>query len=157
MTDKIPLKDQLAAIDTKNKDWWNTLDEESRNKMSMWTMMRFCSSTSSRVKEINEHYLVMTNELVNVNFNDLRHHPELQFALMTTVGLGTKQYHQWIPPGKRKSLKNVNKNMYELILKLNPELNDEEIALVINSMDKEEKIEFLEDAGIEKKKVKDYL
>ena len=48
--------------------------------------MRYTSSAGD--KNFTEHYLEWTNEVVNVHFNKLRQHPELQFKLLQLVGLG---------------------------------------------------------------------
>ena len=63
--------------------------------------MRYCSSVKNNVKDIEEHYLEFTNEIVNVHFNTLRHHPELQFKLMQAIGIGKQMYHPWIVSQKR--------------------------------------------------------
>ena len=62
--------------------------------------MRYASSVDGPI--FRDHYLEMVNDLVNVNFNDLTKHKELQWLLISLCGIGKKQFHPWIKPGKRK-------------------------------------------------------
>jgi hypothetical protein len=151
------IKEEMAAIDRRRFNWYLNLTDEERKSLSMWVLMRYCSSTSNRVHEINEHYLTMTNELVNVHFNDLRLHPELQMRLMQCVGIGTDQFHNWIKPGKRSKTAKGNAKLHEFFLGLNPHMNDSEITFLIGSMTEAEIKAMLEDAGTPKDKVKDYF
>lgn len=151
------IKEEMAAIDRRRFDWYPNLSEEDRKSLSMWVLMRYCSSTGNRVHEINEHYLTMTNELVNAHFNDLRNHPELQMRLMQCVGIGTDQFHNWIKPGKRSKTAKGNALLHEFFLNMYPHLNDSELAFLIGKMAEDEIRELLEDAGVPKNKVKDYF
>lgn len=147
----------MSAIDRRKFDWYNSLTDEERKGLSMWVLMRYCSSTGSKVNEINEHYLTMTNELVNVHFNDLRHHPELQMRLMQCVGIGTNQFHPWIKPMKKKSDNASNKLLFQFYLDQYPHLDGDEINMLIDSMTQEEIVQELEGYGYSDKDIKAYL
>lgn len=151
------IKQEMAAIDRRNFDWYENLSDDERKSLSMWVLMRYCSSTSSNISDINEHYLTMTNELVNVNFNDLRHHPELQMRLMQCVGIGSDQFHPWINPMKRKKSKKGNAKLESFLLELYPTLKDDEMSLLIETLGDDKIRDMLEDAGIEKKKIREYI
>ena len=96
----ISLKDGCLAIDKRNKTFYNSLDTEQQKKFSIWLYMRYASSVDDPI--FRDHYLEMVNDLVNVNFNDLTKHKELQWLLISLCGIGKKQFHPWIKPGKRK-------------------------------------------------------
>ncbi|SVC32082.1 uncharacterized protein METZ01_LOCUS284936, partial [marine metagenome] len=96
----VPLKDVCLAIDKRNKTFYNNLDAEQQKKFSAWLYMRYASSVDGPI--FRDHYLEMVNDLVNVNFNDLTKHKELQWLLISLCGIGKKQFHPWIKPGKRK-------------------------------------------------------
>lgn len=147
----VTITQQMHAIDTKNRKMWDKLTDKERN---MWLTMRWTSATKSPVKEINEYYLTMTNSLVNVHFNDLRHHPELQYLLLQVVGIGTKQRHDWIPPGK-KGKTTHNKKFLNLLMNNNPLWNEEEAMMFLNGMSPAEKEQYLVDNGIDR--TKDFL
>ncbi len=118
----------MAAIDRKDRTWWNSLTDEEKKKVSPWVLMRYASSVKHDITGFEEHYLEFINELVNVHFNTVRHHPELQIQLMQVVGLGKNQFHPWIAPGKRgKSDKNV-----KIMAAHYPHLNDDELNIFIS-------------------------
>ena len=82
----VPLKDVCLAIDKRNKKFYNSLDDEQQKKFSTWLYMRYASSVDSPI--FRDHYLQMVNDLVNVNFSDLKNHIELQWLLMSLCGIG---------------------------------------------------------------------
>ena len=73
---KLTIKNEMSAIDTKNRTWYGTLTDDEKKKVGIWVLMRYLSSVKNNVKDIEEHYMEFTNEIVNVHFNTLRHHPE---------------------------------------------------------------------------------
>lgn len=152
------IKEEMAAIDKRNFNWYASLSEEEHKKLSMWVLMRYASSTASNITEINEHYLTIVNDSVNVNFNDLRMHPELQWRLMQLAGVGTAQYHNWIPAMKQKrdSMAASNK-LLAFYQELNPFLNDTELGIMIGQLSKEEIKEELTAHGIVPKKIKEMM
>lgn len=149
----------MRAVDKREMDWWDTLSEEEQIKLgkTMFVFMRYVSSVSSNVVEINEHYLLQANDKGNVYFNLVRHHPQLQHRLLQAAGIGTNQNHQWIKPPKQKKKKKTNSKLFNFYLEMYPHFNDDEIAFVIANTSKEEITTMLEDAGIEKKKIKEYF
>ena len=151
------IKQEMAALDRRDFKWYASLSEEDQKALSMWVLMRYASAVDSRVDGISHHYLMMVNDIVNVHFNALRKHPELQWRLMQICALGTTQMHPWIKPGKRKGQVKGNAKMVKFYLGLYPHLSDDEVEWVLTNMSKEDKTELLEGAGIEKKKIKDYL
>ena len=155
---KLSIQNEMKAIDTRNFKWWDSLtdEEEAKFAKTMWILQRYVSSCDSKVIEIQHHYLVMTNELVNVHFSTLKHHPQLQHRLMQALGVGTTQYHTWIPPGKRIATK-LNKKLFNWYLKLYPHLNNDEIEFVLLNTSKEELTVMLQGAGMDKKQIREHL
>lgn len=151
------IKEEMSALDKRQFEWYSNLSDEDKSSLSMWVLMRYASSVDGGIPDISYHYLMMINDIVNVHFNALRKHPELQWRLMQVCAIGTSQKHTWIKPGKRKGQVKGNAKMFEFYLDLYPHLNDDEIEWALTQMSKEDKIELLEGAGIEKKKIKDYL
>ena len=115
--------------------------------------MRYTSSTKHDIKDIEEHYLLYTNELVNVHFNTLRHHPQLQFQLLQALGLGKQMYHPWIAPGK----KGTETKLFKFLKQHYDNYNDDELEMYISHHDKDELQELLQDFGLEKKEIKALL
>lgn len=149
---KLPLKQQLDAIDKKKRGWYSSLSDDEQKQISPWVLMRYISSSDS-VNELNEYFLEMVNSIVNVQFNTLRHHPELQMQLLQAIGLGRSMYHPWIAPGKRGEQSKLN----TIISNLYPNLNDEEVDLLIKNSTPEELSDTLDQLGYDKKEIKKIL
>jgi hypothetical protein len=148
------IKEEMAALDRRNFSWYDNLSEDDQKSLSMWVLMRYASSTSSNVAEINEHYLTMANELVNVHFNDMRHHPALQWRLMQCAGIGTNQFHNWIKPMKKKKDTSSNSRLFTFYETKFPHLNDVEIEMMIGLHSEAELTEFLLEHGLSAKEIK---
>ena len=146
---KLNIKEEMRAIDAKDRAWWESLTEEEKKKIGIWLLMRYTSNAGD--KQFTEHYLDWTNEVVNVHFNKLRKHPQLQFQLMQLVGLGKSTFHPWIPPGKGMK-KNKIQNW---VIENYNHLNDDEVEIFISTKTKEEFIELFEEYGMTKKQIKE--
>jgi hypothetical protein len=128
MVDKLSIKEEMRAIDCRDTGWWDSLTEEEQQKVSPWVLMRYTSACDTNHDSIRDHYLTMTNELVNVQFNTLRHHPQLQHRLLQVVGIGKSQYHPWLAPGKREKKNRVA----DWLLTMYPGLNDDELDILLS-------------------------
>ena len=89
----LPLKEVMAALDKKDKGWYNRLSPEKRKAFSTWMMMSYASSVQGRNAA---NFLFMVNELVNKDFEDIYKHPELQWLLMSACGTGKVEFHPYI-------------------------------------------------------------
>jgi len=146
----IPLPEVLRAIDTKDRDWYNRLDDEKKKKFSPWMMMRYCSSVEGPMADF---YLDMTNELVNKNFSDLgSKHKELQWLLMTAVGVGSTQRHAYVKPANSRKKKD---RVGEWLSEQFPHLKSDEINLLQEINTKEELKEFARSHGMDNKDIKE--
>lgn len=146
---KLNIKEEMRAIDAKDRAWWDSLTEEEKKKIGIWLLMRYTSNAGD--KQFTEHYLDWTNEVVNVHFNKLRKHPQLQFQLMQLVGLGKSTFHPWIPPGKGMKKNKIQKWVIENY----NHLNDDEVEIFISTKTKEDFIELFEEYGMDKKQIKE--
>jgi hypothetical protein len=150
MVDKLSIKEEMRVIDTRDREWWDTLTAEEREKFgkAMWTQMRWASS----VKGSNAaQYLMLVNEFTNVHFNTLRHHPRLQHQLLQLAGAGKPQYHEWINPGKRGKINKLLTWLQEEF----PEYNDDELDLLVSTTEKQVFVDRMEEQGMSKKEIKD--
>jgi len=154
---KLSIKEEMRVIDQRDFDWYDSLTEEERKKLSLYVLMRYTSSTGSNVHEINEHYLTTVNDAVNVHFSQFAKHPKLQHRLLQLAGIGSNQFHPWIAPGKRKKSKQGNAKLQDFYTTLFPHLKDDEIVIALDAMSKDEIKDMLEEAGIPKERVKDYF
>jgi len=147
MASKIPLQQMLQAVDRGDKEFYSNLTDEQKKDFSPWLAMRFASSC----KDNAEHYLLMVNDFVNADFGTMYNHPELQWKLIALCGIGYKQFHPWIKPGKKKG---KNKIQAE-ISKLHPNMRYDELDLFESLNTKADLKNMFKDAGYPDKEIKD--
>ena len=147
----IPVQSVMGAIDTRNADFWDSLTEEQQKKFSAWIYMRYASACDSKIPEISQHYLRMINDFVNVGFNDLRHHPQLQLQLLCLAGIGKKQYHPWTKPPKGAKKDKLTTWISEVF----PHLKNDEIELFKSMNTEQDYKQLAEDLGYTDKQIKE--
>lgn len=152
MTDyKLPLKRIMAAIDKKDKNFFNKLNDEERKelKSKLWMMMRYGSSAQGAVAA---HYIYMINELVNRDFTVFTKHPEFQWMLLATCGSGRFEFHPYIKPPN--SLKRRDK-VTDFVLQLYPHMKSDDIELFLKLNSKEDLKQLARDYDYDDKQIKD--
>jgi hypothetical protein len=154
MATKAPMLDMfkrvLPALDTRNKKLYENLSEEEMKGFSPWLVQRYLSSAESANNAIIEHYLIMTNEIVNVNFSEVKD-PEMTWKLMSMVGIGKSLKHPYIAPGGGKRKK---KNAFRTWLREQyPHLDDQELDIWIDNLDKKSAKDMLEQYHVKDKDV----
>jgi hypothetical protein len=99
--DKLSIQNEMACFDRKDRDFYNSLTDEERKKFSNYLMIRWGSSVQGS-RDLQEFYVIATNERLNKHFFAINKHPKLQWLCATTVspGMGTHR-HQWISPKKK--------------------------------------------------------
>ena len=73
---KLPIKDILAAIDMNAKSVWKELSDEERKQVSFWLLNRYISAVQGSREEM-ELAVFKTNEYYNKNFFTLQKHKKL--------------------------------------------------------------------------------
>lgn len=154
MATKAPMLDMfkrvLPALDTRNKALYENLSEEEMKGFSPWLVQRYLSSAESANNAIIEHYLIMTNDIVNVNFSEVKD-PEMTWKLMSMVGIGKSLKHPYIAPGGGKRKK---KNAFKTWLREQyPHLDDQELDIWISNLDKKSAKDMLEQYHVKDKDV----
>jgi len=144
----IPMKDMMKAIDVNDFDFYSRLDAEHKKAFSPWIVMKCASSASSNAAY---HYLLMVNDIVNVDFSVLKDHPDLQWKLLAVCGQGSQTYHPWLQPGKGKTKNKLQK----FLLSMHPNLNTDELNLLLAMNDKDDIIELAQMNGYSDKEIKD--
>ena len=133
--DKLSINNEMAQLDTKNRDFYDELNEEERKKFSTYLMLRYAASVEGG-PDIQEWYLRVTNERINANFFDLGKHPKLQWLLCTTVSpdMG-RQRHYWQASKKKEG---NNSKALKFLTKLYPHLRTDELELLAELNDAKE-------------------
>lgn len=138
----------LTAIDTNDKMFYRNLTPEQKKEFSPWLAMRYASSCKGNAAEYS---LLFTNEIVNKNFSDLYHHPELQWMLLSLCGIGKRQQHEFIRPGKKGK-----KNKVQTFLsKIYPKLKLDELELLEHMNTPAELKSLARDHGYQESDIKD--
>lgn len=119
----------LEAIDRKDYGYYDRLTEEQKKKFVPFMIIQWVSAIKANSK-LQEYYLIASNDLANKYlFNEnVQKHPKLQWLMLCGVGIGSKQYHQWIPQIKDKVVKlkeNPTKDdIYEYYKKIYPNVDE---------------------------------
>ncbi len=145
----IPLKDIMAALDKRDKGYYNRLTSEQKKAFSSWMMMRYASSVQGKDAA---HYIYMTNELVNKDYSEVSKHPELQWLLLSACGVGKVQFHPYLKPPNAKKKKD---KVSEFIYSIHPHMKSEEVELLQEINSKEELKEYARSHGYDDKTIKD--
>jgi hypothetical protein len=147
--DKLNIANEMACFDHKDREFYDNLTDEERKKFSNYLMIRWGSSVNGSA-DLQEYYLIATNERLNKHFFDLNKHPKLQWLCSTTVspGMGTVR-HNWISTKKKEpGIGSIEKKIAELF----PNLKDDEIELMAQINTKKDIDNYLKDLGQETKK-----
>ena len=137
----------LPQIDLRNKDYYASLSAEEKKEISPYVLMRFMSSVKQQ--SLVDHHLIMVNEIVNRDFSCFSKHPELQWKLLCLCGAGTKQFHPWVPPGRKQAKSKVQ----EALFKLHPHYKSDDLDLLEELMTDDEKTELFRSAGYDDKEI----
>jgi len=154
MSEKIELKEKLAALDLNAKQFWNELNEEQQKalKSEFFILNRYASSVKTNKKDIKEHYILVVNEYFNKNWNDLQKHPKLMWLLLAMCGHESKQifFHEWIGFKKKDS---SNSKLVKFLSEVYPSYKTDEIELLAKITSKNEAKELARQHGIEDKEI----
>lgn len=130
--DKLSINNEMAQLDSKNREFYDELTDEEKKKFSTYLMLRYSASVEGS-PDLQEWYLRATNERINQYFFDLNKHPKLQWLLCTSVspGLG-RQRHYWQASKKKEG---SNTKAIKFLTRLYPSMKQDELELLaeINS------------------------
>lgn len=153
-SDMLSTRNRMKAVDLKDRNYYDGLNDEDRPKFSAYLTMRSAANVEGSA-DIQEWYLRAHNERVNINFFDLSRHTKLQWLLCTTVspGLGI-QRHYWL---NLKSRDNSSDRLLKFFGELYPEYNQQELELMVqlNSLDQIK--EHARSLGWDDRRIKDEL
>jgi hypothetical protein len=149
--DKLSINNEMAQFDRKTRDFYDSLTADEKKKFSNFLMIRYGSSVQGS-RDLQEFYLISTNERLNKNFFAINRHPKLQWLSATTVSpdMGT-QRHQWIAPRKKES---GNSKAEKFLKELYPSANDAEIKLLMQINTKDDLKELARKFGWTEKEIK---
>tara|TARA_B100001750_G_C15365784_1_gene524666 strand:- start:245 stop:730 length:486 start_codon:yes stop_codon:yes gene_type:complete len=119
-------KDILPAINKGDKNFYNKLPLEARKSsvINYWMIHRWATCP----KKNKEHYIMFVNELCNNHYSDISNHPELQWLLLSVIGVGPEKYFkEWVgTPNSRQKESSIDK----FLLEVYPTISDDELNLL---------------------------
>jgi hypothetical protein len=144
MTEKLSIANEMMQFDHKNREFYDSLTDEERKKFSNYLMIRWGSAVQGS-SELQEFYLVATNERLNKHFFAINKHPKLQWLAATSVspGMGTHR-HQWISPKKKEAGSNEVK---KFLLDQFPAMKISDIETLANFVTKKDIKEYQREHG----------
>jgi hypothetical protein len=145
--DKLSIHNEMAQLDRKNRDFYDSLTDEERKKFSNYLMIRWGSSVQGS-RDLQEFYVVSTNERLNKHFFTVNRHPKLQWLMATSVSpdMGTHR-HQWISPKKKDGASNSTQKQ---LSQLFPAMKSQDITALSTLVTKKELDQYTRNLGQEK-------
>lgn len=129
---KLDIANEMRAFDLKDRAFYDSLSEEEQKKFSTYLMLKWGANVEGS-PELQEWYIRVINDRVNIGFFSLGRHPKLQWLACTTVspGLGSKR-HYWL-----KTKKTGDRTKQKFIEKVFPHLKNDEVELMaeVNTVD----------------------
>jgi hypothetical protein len=147
--DKLSINNEMAQFDRKNRDFYDSLTADEKKRFSNFLMIRYGSSVQGS-RDLQEFYLISTNERLNKHFFAINKHPKLQWLSATTVSpdMGP-QRHQWIAPKKKEpGAGSIKKQLAEFY----PHLRNDELELMAQINTKQDIDAYIKASGQDVKK-----
>jgi len=144
----LDIKRELKAVDLKDYDFYDKLTPEEQKEFSPYVLMRFVSNVQGDI-DVQEHFLEMTNELLNKNHWLLsKDHKGLLWKLYAACGA----FHPYLAAGKKGKADKIEK----LLCELYPARKLDDIKVWAALMTKQDKTELFDKMGFDKKQRKEY-
>lgn len=142
--DKLSIQNEMMQLDLKNRSFYDELTDDERKKFSNYLMVRWGSSVQGS-RELQEFYVIATNERLNRHFFSVNRHPKLQWLMATSIspGMGSHR-HQWIAPKKKDAGRN---EVRKALMDLYPGMKISDIECLATLVDKKELKQYLRDHG----------
>jgi len=152
----IGIKEEMAALDGKNRNFYRQLSDDERKKFSNFMMIRW-GATVQGEKDLQEYYLLATNTRLNKYFFDISttNHAELQWLLASTISPGIgNQHHQWIGLQKKGAGNNKMRKFLEAHF---PTMKAADMDLLVSINDDNSVKQLAEEYGFTKEQIKKAL
>jgi hypothetical protein len=165
----LAIDEEMLMLDYRMYSYYSSFTEEQRKAFGSLVLMRWATLVTTAedkfylrrpINNLCEDYITCVNEFVNIGYWSLTKHPELQWQLLATCGMGSQEAerrgivrHGWIKgPGRTTTSK-----LDGLILRLMPNINNQELDLLKNKLTKDSVKKMCLDYGMEDSEIKGYL
>ena len=148
---KLPIKDVLSAVDRRDYDFYQNLDQDQKKEFSPYVLMRYMSNVNGDT-DTQEWFLERTNEMINKNHWILsKNHKPLLWKLYAGVGAGMNAFHPYLAMAKTE----LNK-FEKLVAELNPSMKLEDVKFLSSMMTDSDKEELFDNMGFDKSQRSEY-
>lgn len=144
MSEKIELKDKLAAVDLGAKSLWDEMDADQQKalKSELFILNRYVSNAAkpeerwqsgkTPTTEEQEHFVLAVNEYFNKHWNTLQKHPKLLWQLLCMCNHESKEifFHKYIGFKQKKS----NTKRLKFLLAIYPNRKQDELEMLSQLM-----------------------
>jgi len=155
-TDKLHIVNEMAQLDLKNQEFYDSLTIEEKKKFSSFLMLKWAPSVYASA-EMQTYYLMSVNENVNVNFFNISKHPKLQWLCCTAASPGMgRQKHYWLA-SKKKEGKAPSTALRKKMLEQFPSVKSKDIDSIIKFSTIEQLEKWLESLGCDQKTIQEIL
>lgn len=155
VTEKIPLKEVLAAVDMGASGMWQELDDFQQGKLKaeFFILTRYISNVKGQSRELQEHFVLTVNEFYNKHWNTLSKHPELLWRLLCMCSHESKKifFHEWI--GFKKKSGNSSNKILNFLMDIYPAKKQDDLELLASMMTKADAKKLAEEFGYEQSKI----
>lgn len=131
MSDKVELKEKLAAVDLNARTLWDDMnaDQQKALKNEYFILNRYISNVQGQNRDIQEHFVLTVNEYFNKNWNLLQKHPKLMWLLLCMCSYNGEKvfFHQWLGNKKKDS---SNNKKTKFLAEIYPSKKMDEIELL---------------------------
>ena len=152
MSEKIELKEKMAAVDMGARTMWDEMDDLQRKslKQEFFILNRYISNVKGQPRDTQEHFVLTVNEYFNKYWYDLQNHPKLMWQLLSMCAHESKKifYHEWIGFKKKKDNKRI-----KFLNLVYPDMKDDEVELLAKLSELSELKAMAEDLGYGKEEI----
>ena len=130
MSEKIELKEKLAAVDMNFRTLWDEMDADQQKalKNEYFILNRYISNAQGG-RAVQEHFVLSVNEYFNKNWNLLQKHPKLMWLLLCMCNYDAEKifFHQWIGHKKKTG---SNSKKAKFLAEIYPNKKMDEVELL---------------------------
>ena len=150
MSDKLSIANEMMCFDRKDRNFYADLTDDEKKKFSNFLMIRWGSSVQGS-RDLQEFYLISTNERLNKHFFTINKHPQLQWLCASSVspGMGAHR-HQWISPKKKDENAASTGTKKKQLMTLFPNMKGSDVDLLSKLTTQKEIDAHLRELGQEK-------
>jgi hypothetical protein len=142
--DKLNIQNEMSCFDNKDRAFYDSLTDEERKKFSNYLMIRWGSAVEGN-RDLQEFYLIATNERLNKHFFAINRHPKLQWLCATSVSPGMGKFrHTWISLKKKDS---NDSQVKKQLAKLFPNLKNDDLDVLSKITTKKQLAQYINDHG----------